>query len=228
MQPYLFPYYGYFQLIKSASSFVFYDNVQFIKGGWINRNRILMNGKEQLFTLPLIKASPNKSINQIEAKCDDFFRKKFNKTLEAAYGNAPFFKPVRELVMDTFSTNCNTISGISKSSIISTSEYLDLKVNFADFSVVGSNLMTMDRSDRLIEMTKKLGLNAYVNSANGEELYDRAYFSKREVSLHFLKPRGIEYNQFNKEFVPNLSIIDMIMFNSKDKVQDYLSRYNLL
>ena len=57
MQPYFFPYIGYFQLIKSVDEFVIYDNIQYTKKGWINRNRILVNGTDYLISLPLKKDS---------------------------------------------------------------------------------------------------------------------------------------------------------------------------
>ena len=127
MQPYIFPYLGYFQLINAVDDFVFYDDVHFIKRGWINRNQILVNGNEFLFSVPLIKASQNKLINEIEVKLDEKWLVQFYLTLEQNYVHAPYFKETFQLIKRVFSSEFITISDLAIASVKLVTEYIGLK-----------------------------------------------------------------------------------------------------
>src|SRR5690554_5438915 len=119
MQPYLFPYIGYFQLIQAVDKFVFYDDVNFIKKGWINRNRILINNKDLSFSVPLNKVSQNKTINETFLNLDTFeeWKEKFIKTIGQNYKKAPYFDGVSEVINNILNTKCNTISDLAIESV---------------------------------------------------------------------------------------------------------------
>ena len=224
MQPYFFPYIGYWQLINAVDIFVIYDDVNFIKSGYINRNNILQNGNSQLITLELIGSSSNKKINEISIGNNS---KKLLKTIRQNYSKAPFFNDVWYLLEEIFENNEKDLSKFLFFLIKKISNYLDINVKFLFSSDIKKN-MNHKAQDRLIEMSKMFNASRYVNPIGGIELYDKEAFSSAGINLSFLKSNEIIYKQFNDEFVSNLSIIDVIMFNSKDSVKKMLNHYNLI
>ena len=146
MQPYIFPYIGYFQLINAVDKFVFYDDVNFIKRGWINRNKILVNKEEKLFTIPVLKASQNKLINEIEVEIDEKWLQKFNTTLEQCYKKAPFFESTYQLIQDVFSTKHETIAELAIDTIVKISNHLELTTVFEESSLSYSDTKGLEKA----------------------------------------------------------------------------------
>jgi hypothetical protein len=227
MQPYIFPYVGYFHLAKASDMFVFYDDVNFIKRGWINRNRILNQGEDMLFTVPLSKVSQNKMINEISTCVDDKWKDGFFRQLSQSYKKAPYFKDVVDPVMEVFLSQYDNVADMAIASIKAVFTYLGSEFNSVKSSVCSPETKGMDRADRLIEITKKLGFSAYINASEGKKLYSKEYFSEKGVDLSFIKSELITYDQGIKEFVPWLSIIDLLMFNNKERVVDFMEAYSL-
>lgn len=229
MQPYIFPYIGYFQMVKAVDKFVFYDDVNFIKRGWINRNKILINGKDNIFSIPLVKASQNISINQTYIKSETFksWREKFLQTLTFNYKKAPHFKEVNTIINQVLHTECDTISELAIESVISVSKYLELETEFIIASKRFNN-KSLERQDRLIDISIKENAAQYINALGGQELYTKESFQEKGIILNFIKTSPITYKQFNDEFVPWLSIIDVLMFNSVDQVNEMLDKYELI
>lgn len=226
MQPYIFPYIGYFQLIAATDKFVFYDDVNFMKRGWINRNRILINGEVKYLTIPLIKASQNRLINQIEFKLDENEKRKLLLKIEHAYAKAPYFSTIFELIQNVFDIESSLISELAISSVIQCCEYLDLDIDYALSSKAFQNTKEIGKADRLIEITRIQGADTYVNSPGGKELYEKAYFSDKGINLEFLKTALPEYPQFGNEFEPGLSIIDVLMFCSRQEAREMIKSYS--
>jgi hypothetical protein len=227
MQPYIFPYIGYFQLINAADKFVIYDDVNFINRGWINRNRILVNGKDSLFTIPLKDASQNKLINEIDTNWDAAWKNKFLKTIEQSYKKAPFYKEGLEIIEKTF-----TIEELNTSSVIFNNlkvicEYLDIKTELVASSTIYQNT-DLKAQERILDICLQEKANHYINPIGGLELYDKAYFESKNIKLNFIKAKPVVYSQFKNEFVPWLSMIDVLMFNSKEKIQEFLKEYELV
>ena len=229
MQPYIFPYLGYFQLINSADSFILYDDVNFIKQGWVNRNRILANGKENLFTIPLKNASSFTPINETELHPSLYakWRIKFLRTLVQNYSKAPYFNKTYPVIENVFKED-NNISVLATNSILAVLDYLDLKTKIHISSQDFKESKGLDRADRLIEISKKLNGSTYVNMIGGKDLYNREYFKKQNVELLFLKPRIKEYEQLGHNFIPALSIIDVLMFNDKETILSFLTDYDFV
>ena len=227
MQPYLFPYIGYFQLINAVDKFVFYDDVNYIKGGWINRNNILQNGEKKYITLTLKEASSFKKINQIfvGGRAD-----KILKTIKQSYSKAPYFDKVFSVIEDVFSfVNYNTlISEIASKSVIKTSKYLNLKANFDMSSEKYEESQKDGRAERLIKICKLNNAETYINVVGGKELYNKQEFAENDIKLFFLESKQIEYEQFGNIFVPHLSIIDVMMFNSPELIYKMLDNYKLI
>lgn len=229
MQPYFFPYIGYFQMIKAVDSFVFYDDVNFIKQGWINRNKILINNREFLFTIPLQK--PNSFIwikdTLVNQKFYGSWKSKFLRSIEQNYKRAPNYKVVHELIKMVLDGECDSISQLAIESVKVTSNYLGLETNFLISSERYQN-EDMERQDRLFDICKNEGSTQYINALGGQELYTKASFQEKGIVLNFIKPLPVTYKQFNDEFVPWLSIIDILMFNSIKEVNEMLDKYELV
>lgn len=228
MQPYIFPYIGYFQLVNAVDLFVFYDDVQFIKRGWINRNKILVKGQEKLITFPCIRASPTKRIKDVEIDLGNRGFQKLHKTISESYQKAPFFEDVFPIVQKIFDSECTNIGELASESVILCANYLELKTKFSFSSHKYADSKKMKRADRLIHITRSEGSNRYINAIGGQELYDKEYFRANGINLSFLNPKIDEYVQYGGDFVPGLSIIDVLMFNSKSRVKEMLSNYNLI
>lgn len=228
MQPYIFPYLGYFQLIHASSHLVFYDDVNFIKQGWINRNRILLNGEAHLITLPLKAASPNRRIMDIEVLTDKAFRKKLYRKLEHAYARAPYFVEVMDMVTAVISGDKTRISEMAIQSVVAVQEHLGLPFTYSRSSKVSPGTVGLGRADRLIQITRDMGYHKYVNSPGGRALYDKAYFIRKGVEIKFIEADSQKYDQHQEQFVDALSIIDVLMYNSREQTKTYLHKYKLV
>ena len=227
MQPYIFPYLGYFHLIESTDQIVFYDDVNYIKRGWINRNRILFNNSDFLFTIPVEKASQNKLINEIRPLIDSNFNNKFFSQIETAYKKAPYYYAVVEILKTVFSKKYANIADLAISSVTSVYGYLDKDIQWTKSSISSPETKGMDKADRLIQITKNLGYQKYINAIGGQELYQKEYFNNKGVKLNFVKSQKVDYKQFNNDFIPWLSIIDILMFNDKKTVKEQFTAHNV-
>lgn len=219
MQPYILPYLGYMQLVARADKFVFYDDVNFIKRGWINRNQILLNGESKLFTIPLKHASQNRKICDIEIDFNSSEWRNLKLTIENAYRKAPYFIDNWDLVEALFNLNTKSISLLAAESIKLIAEYLKLKTQFIFSSADLSFTKGLYREERLIEICRFVNEDQYINSIGGTSLYNKEYFLKRGVVLFFLKPVIEPYYQHSNQFVPNLSILDVLMYCGKTETQ---------
>lgn len=228
MQPYIFPYLGYFQLINSVDKFIFYDDVNFIKKGWINRNKILINGKESIITFPLIKASQNKLINEIDLFLNNKEKIKIITKLEMAYKKAPYFDSTINLVKEIINADLSNIAKYSANSITKISNFLEIDVSFDFSSTQSPESKGMNKADRLIHICKKNNSCKYINSIGGQTLYSKDYFNVNGINLSFIENYIEPYSQFGGEFVPNLSIIDIIMFNDIKNIKKMINKYNLI
>ncbi len=228
MQPYIFPYVGYFQLVHAVDCFVFYDDVNFIKRGWINRNNILINAKPHLLSFPCIGASQNKLINEVEVNLSDKQYSKLLKSVEMAYKHAPYFDQVMPLINAVFSSEATNIAQLAALSITAVFEYLELPRDFKFSSREFQQSRGLEKADRLIHISSELSASHYINAIGGMELYDKPYFEEKGIQLSFLKPCLAPYKQFDEPFVPALSIIDVLMFNSKQHTIQILDNYELV
>lgn len=228
MQPYFFPYIGYFQLINASDTFIFYDDVNFITRGWINRNKIMINGSSSLISVPLNNASQNKLINEVKLSNNEKPIKKLLKSIKFSYSKAPYFSDVYPIIEHTLLSNSETIADLSILSVKEVSEYLGLTTEFK-LSSNAYNNKELKKADRLIDICIKEGDTDYINPIGGAEIYTKEYFSDRGINLYFLDSQLEEYDQNNGEFIPGLSIIDVLMFNSKQEIRDkHLKTFKLI
>ena len=228
MQPYFFPYIGYFQLINAVDKFVIYGDGKFRKRGWINRNRILINGKAYLFSVPLSNASCNRPIRDtpLHELSFEAFKARFLRQLRHAYANAPQSKAVMDLVERVLCGGCRTICDLATASVKSMCQYVGIGTALAE-STPNDGSGYAPAQDRIIDICRREGAAVYVNLPSGTEFYDKSVFADMDVELLFLKPKLIRYSQFHHEFVPWLSIIDVLMFNPVEVVRAMLDDYEL-
>jgi hypothetical protein len=225
MQPYLFPYIGYWQLIQAADIFVIYDDVNYIRRGWINRNYILERGSRKLFTLETRGAGQNKLINQISVGGN---RKKLIKTLYQNYKKAPYFDSAIRIFSDLLLNDEINLAQFLYTTIQKICLYLMIDTKLIVASEVFNNA-NLRSADRLIDICKQLGADVYINAIGGKGLYNKDVFAEKGLHLFFIESKSIVYDQYeNDPFVPNLSIIDEMMFNPVKKISEMLNQYKLI
>ena len=226
MQPYFFPYIGYWQLINAVDKYVIYDDVNYIKGGWINRNRILINDKPSFINLKMNGSSPNKLIKEIHVSNDNRWKNKLLKSIELSYRKAPFFEMSFPIIEEIINHDEVNLSLYLENLIKRIAEYLEMNTEF----VLSSNIEkdnSLKGQDKVIEICKSLGAKEYYNAIGGVELYSAENFNSYGIELRFLRTEYIEYKQFKNDFSPYLSIIDVMMFNSKEEIINILDMYSL-
>jgi hypothetical protein len=227
MQPYFLPYIGYFQLIKAVDVFVVYDDVNYINKGWINRNYLLGGNPKQVFTIPLNKASQNKLINEIDLFEFEKFKKNFLKTIELSYKKSPHYNSVKLLLASILSFDGLNLSSFIKNSIEIITTYLNISTTIIPSSSVYQN-KDLKAQDRIIDICLKEKATNYINPIGGVDLYSAEKFTNQGISLNFIKTEEIKYMQINNDFVPYLSILDVLMFNSKEETIKLLNKYTLV
>lgn len=216
MQPYFLPYVGYFQLIGAVDRFVVYDDVKYTKKGWINRNRYLLGGRDELFSLPLKKDSDSLDVRD-RRLAPDFDRSKLLHQLGAAYRKAPRFDAVFPLLERVVRRGDENLFDFIHGSIRDVCAALRIETPLVVSSTLGVD-RALRGQDRVLATCARLGADRYVNAIGGLELYDRAAFAARGIELSFLKARPHPYPQLGGEFVPWLSILDVMMFNDVETI----------
>jgi hypothetical protein len=228
MQPYFFPYIGYFQLISTVDEFVIYDNIEFTKKGWINRNRILVNGTDAIISLPLKKDSDFLHINErFLADTWEIERKKILNRIAESYRKAPYFKETFEVLEECIMYEDRNLFNFIFYSVKTILKFLNINTKIVVSSTISINHQL--RSDeKVMAICKERGAEIYINPIGGLDIYDKQIFLKNNLQLQFLKTNNITYTQFNNEFIPWLSIIDLMMFNSLIEIESYMPKYQLI
>lgn len=224
MQPYLFPYMGYFQLIHAVDKFVIYDDVNFIKGGWINRNFILSQGQKKRITLQLQGASPNLLINQVMVGTN---KNKLLKTIKQSYSKAPQYDSVYRLIEGVVLYDEANLARYIDNSLRKICDYLNIKPKWYISSNIKKDI-SFSGQDKILSICRELEASTYINAVNGLDLYEQSIFNSSGVNLQFIKSKLNEYSQFGNKFIPSLSIIDVLMFNSVDRIKVILNEYSLI
>lgn len=224
MQPYFMPYIGYFQLMKAVDKYIVYDDVNYIKGGWVSRNNILVNGEKKLFTISLKGASPNKLFNEIEIG-DDF--RKLMKTLQMNYSKASHYTETMNLLEKIISYPEKQLALFIANSFREILSYLSINTEI----ILSSDLLkdcSLKGKDKVLHICHILNADTYYNAIGGQNLYDKNEFMDKKVKLFFLETQIKEYPQQSQNFIPFLSMIDVLMNNSVEEINLLLDSYNLL
>jgi hypothetical protein len=227
MQPYLFPYLGYFQLMHSVDRFVLFDDVAFIKRGWINRNRILVNGAEHLFSVPVENMSQNRLICDTLIAADGQWKSGLLKTLEWNYRKAPCFGVVFPMIAEILGSEERRIARFIADGLAVLRAYLGLSAELVIASVRYAN-QHLKGEDRILDICRQEGACAYHNAPGGAALYDRARFASEGIALRVLEPHLPAYRHTAKPFVAGLSIIDVLMWNPQTEARSMVENYALV
>lgn len=226
MQPYFLPYIGYWQLLAAVDRFVVYDNIQYTKKGWINRNRFLRNGTDAFFTIPLKRDSDYLNVAD-RVIADDFDPATILNPWASAYRKAPCFGAVFPLLESIVTAAPRNLFEYLLHSLTATADYLEIRT-----PIVVSSTLPVDQGlrgeQKVIALCTALGADRYINFIGGRELYSTATFAASGLDLKFIQSRPVAYPQFDQPFVPALSIVDVLMFNSKDAVRRMVGDYDLV
>lgn len=215
MQPYFLPYIGYFQLIASVDQFIVYDNIKYTKKGWINRNRMLQNGKDVTFSLPLKKDSDSLDVCQRTLSAE-FNREKLLNQFKGAYQQAPYFTQTFPLIEDIVKHDDANLFAYLHHSIVKICAHLGIDTRIKKSSDIAIN-HNLKSQDKVLALCEAVGASTYVNAIGGVALYSKEFFHGKKIGLKFLQSKPFEYTQYGNNFIPWLSIIDVLMFNSIEK-----------
>lgn len=233
MQPYFFPYIGYFQLINAVDEFILLDEVQYIERGWINRNRILSPSIEKEFlyiTVPLQKHNQTEFIKNIKIS----YSQNWVRTISGQLSyykkiRAPYFPRITEEVNSVLGNNFESIVELNYSCLKMVFKYLELDVYLSVSSEHNFDYSNIKGpGEWALEISKQKKVDTYINPIGGKDLFDKKIFEENGIKLRFFKPKEISYKQSKRDFVPWLSIIDIMMFNSKEEIRNMLSEYELI
>jgi len=228
MQPYFLPYIGYFQLIKSVDEFILYDNIQYTKKGWINRNRILVNGSDRLITLPVKKDSDY--LNVVDREISDTWntdKKSLLNLIKSSYSKAPYFRETYELLEECLAVERTNLFEFIHQTLLKINRYVEIETPITISSTISID-HSLKSEEKVLSLCKAVGATMYINAIGGQHLYSKDRFAAHKIQLQFIKSDTIQYSQFSSNFVPWLSIVDVLMFNSKQDIIRYLNSYTLI
>ncbi|MCY7349158.1 MAG: WbqC family protein [Cytophagaceae bacterium] len=226
MQPYFMPYIGYVQLMKTVDKFIVYDDVAFINRGWVNRNQILVSGKAHLFTIPLREASQNRMIRDIELDNSTAWRVKLLRTIQQSYKKAPHFEAVYTLLERVLNSDAASIGQLATQGLRTVNQYLSIETELIESSSIYQN-QQLKGQERILDICQQTGASRYINPIGGVELYDKPTFAAAGIQLQFIEAQRADYPQFGAEFVPWLSILDVLLFNDPAQTHQLLERFTL-
>jgi hypothetical protein len=228
MQPYFFPYIGYFQLINMVDKFIIYDDVNYINKGWINRNCILVNNGPSFINVPLVAASQNRLIKDIFVVDEDKWKDNLLKTIYFNYKKAPFFNQIISLLEEVLLSEFRSISDLNYLTILKTCSHLNIETELIRTSSIYENT-NLKGENRILDICLKENAGTYINPIGGQLLYDKIKFQEKGIELNFIKSRISPYSQNTNSFINYLSIIDTVMFCSPIQIKSNLiNQYQLL
>ena len=213
MQPYFFPYVGYFQLMAAVDTLVILDDVSFINRGWINRNRIAVSGQALFFTVPLEAASQNKRINEIKIAGDQRWCKKLLRTLEQTYGKSIGFETCFPVIQEIVEFESPLLSEylLHSLQLLQSLLMIDTHLELSSKKYGNTHLKA---EVRIIDICLQEAASTYINLEGGINLYNKAHFESRGIDLQFLEASQTGYTQGKHAFIPSLSILDVLMCNT--------------
>lgn len=231
MQPYFFPYLGYFSLIKHTDQFILLDTVQYIRHGWIERNRVLKQDEGWLYlSVPIIKKGRETLIKEVLINNQQNWKQKIFAQLDSYKKKAPYYSAVIELLNEVFSQEYNDIVALNSASLKIVCNYLGIEKEITIFSEMNRSIEEPREPDEwALNICKAIGnVNEYWNPPGGQSFFDPKKYEAAGIQLKFQNINLLPYSQRRDTFEPGLSIIDVLMFNSKETINDMLDNYNFI
>lgn len=230
-QPYFFPYLGYFSLIKQTEQFVLLDEVQFIKQGWIHRNRVLSEGGSwNYIRVPLEKYRQKDLISEVRINNKEEWRNEIFKHLLYYKKRAPYYQETIDTVEKALNIDTDSIVRLNEHSLRVICNYIGIPADFKIFTEMGLVVERSEAPDEVpLNICEALGnVTEYWNLEGGASFYDRSKFEKAGIAIKFLKSNLLEYPQIQGGFEKALSILDVMMFNEPKKIRDMLDDFILI
>ncbi|WP_323645048.1 WbqC family protein [Lysinibacillus xylanilyticus] len=229
MQPYFFPYLGYFQLIHSVDEFVIFDNAQYTRRSWINRNRLLSeHGKSIYFNVPVCKAPRETKINDIVINNNLNWQEKILNQL-IFYKHAPYFMNVMEFVTDCLTNSNSNLSQFITLILRKTCALLSIETSITILSQKFPTIIEANAADEWgIKVSRALNATTYINAIGGKDFYNQQKYIDNDLDIQFIQPILTPYKQYSDDFMPGLSIIDVLMFNDISKIKEMLDIHELV
>jgi hypothetical protein len=230
MQPYFLPYIGYYSLIKHTDKWIIFDVVQFIRHGWIERNRVLKPGEGwQYISVPLQKHSRDTLIKDILVRTEEDWQQKLLRQLEHYKKKAPYYRQTIEVLTEGFEKNYESINHLNANLLEATCTYLQIPFQINIFSEMNLQIEPVLHSGQwALNICKSLDATEYINPPGGIELFDKKEFKDSNIKLSFLKNKVPEYSQRRNTFEPGLSIVDVMMFNDVQAISQMLNDYEII
>lgn len=229
MQPYFFPYIGYFQLIAACDKYIFFDTPQFERRSWMNRNRIINIAEGSTYiSVPVVKAPQKTAICDMHINNSTDWREKLLAQLEVYKKRAPYYRETMEIVRSVIARETDSLVEMSVASVIESCKYMGLDLDWDIFSQMELDVPSDCEPDEwALEICRALGADEYVNAPGGEAFFDKSKYQRAGIKLEFLQPELLPYTQRIGRFEPGLSIIDVMMYNSPEKIREMLNAYSL-
>lgn len=226
MQPYFFPYLGYYALIKRTDQFILFDTPQFMRHSWIERNRIInQQGGDLYIKVPLKKHHQTTPINHIEINNESNWREKIFAQLAVYKKKAPYYDPVLRLIEEAISIDTSSITKLNKSIIEKSCAYMNIPIDCKIWSELDIEIPCATEPDEwALNICLALGANHYINPRSGSDFFNRLKYNNKDIQLQFLEIEISAYSQFGESFIPFLSIIDVLMFNDVGSIQKMLDQ----
>lgn len=249
MQPYFFPYLGFYQGVHAVDKYILYDNLAYIKEGWMNKNRFLVvNGEPTYFIAEVKKKSSFRKISDIELVDNNWWRKKIMKSIFYNYKKSPFFDEIYPIVERVVNAKVGFLTELNSRSIIEVCNYLEIKAEITtdtskylqledklanDELEISSRFPSIRLNNpekkviRVIEICRAEGAEIFINAIGGRKLYDKEEFERHNIKLFFVQTNQYSYQQSTEKFYSHLSIIDVLMNCGKDGTKKLLNEYTL-
>lgn len=229
MQPYFFPYIGYFQLIDASDRYIFFDTPQFERHGWMNRNRIINIAEGSTYiSVPVIKAPQKTAICDMRINNTTDWRQKMFAQMEVYKKRAPYYHETLEVVHRAVDRKTDSLVEMSVASVVESCRYMGLALDWEIYSSMGLDFRKDCEPDEwALEICKALGVKTYINAPGGEMFFDRRKYEAAGIQLEFIHPELKPYVQRIGRFEPGLSIIDVMMYNSPEEIRELLKSYTV-
>lgn len=223
MQPYFFPYLGYFDLINCSDKWIVFDSVQYIRHGWINRNRILHPSAGWSYIIVPVNFARSTPIREVGIVNDGKWQKRILGQLQHYKKKAPYYQETLSLINDCFSCNETCISRFNSSVLEKVCKYIGIHFDYDFFSEMGLEIgQVQEPGDWALRISQAVGATEYINPPGGEKLFDKNKFASSNIKLTIRNLAVFVYDCPGYEFIPSLSIIDILMWNHPAAIKEYL------
>lgn len=231
MQPYFFPYLGYFGLIHATEQWIVFDTPQYIRRGWVNRNRVLSNGAAgwKYARIPVASCHATTPIRDVRISSRAAWQRELFNNLDAyQLRKAPHYQQTLSFLEQTLALKTECLSDLLVHCLKACCQHLELPLQCHTFSDLSLKMpQSMAAGDWALETSRALGATAYINPPGGRDLFQSQRFQDAGIALRFLEPQLRPYDQGRSEFLPGLSIIDALMWNPRHVVREMVSDYQL-